>query len=130
MPAGVMAWNRGAFWAEPSSAMSSFVTAYRSAYGTYPDEWSINGYDAAEAWAAGVKKAGSFDASELADALAGASVPTPRGTIMVRACDHQAEVTEDTGIVASSINPTYGVPLWSKTYAPPVNQMIEPCSVP
>ena len=48
MPAGVMAWNRGAFWAEPSSAMSAFVSAYKSAYGTYPDEWSINGYDAAE----------------------------------------------------------------------------------
>ncbi|HJS95615.1 MAG TPA: ABC transporter substrate-binding protein [Solirubrobacteraceae bacterium] len=130
MPAGVMAWNRGAFWAEPSTAMSAFVTAYKSAYGAYPDEWSINGYDAAEIWAEGVKKAGSFDASKIADALGGASVPTPRGSITIRACDHQAEVTEDTGIVASSVNPTYGVPLWSKTYAPPVKQIIEPCSVP
>ncbi len=129
MPAGVMAWNRGAFWAEPSSTMSAFVSAYKSAYGTYPDEWSINGYDAAETWAGGVKKAGSFDASKLSDALGGSSVPTPRGNVTIRACDHQAEVTEDTGIVASSVNPTYGVPLWNKTYTPAVSQMIEPCSV-
>jgi branched-chain amino acid transport system substrate-binding protein len=129
MPAGVMAWNRGAFWAEPSSAMSAFVSAYKRAYGADPDEWSLNGYDAAETWAAGVRKAGSFDANKLADALAGASVQTPRGSVTIRACDHQAEVTEDTGIVGSSVNPTYGVPLWSKTYTPPVNQMIEPCSV-
>jgi branched-chain amino acid transport system substrate-binding protein len=130
MPAGVMAWNRGAFWAEPSSAMSAFVSAYKRAYGAYPDEWSLNGYDAAETWAAGVKKAGSVDANKLAGALAGTSVQTPRGSVTIRACDHQAEVTEDTGIVASSVNPTYGVPLWSKTYTPPVNQIIEPCAVP
>ncbi len=129
IPAGAMAWDRAAFWAEPSGAMNSFVTAYKAAYGIYPDEWAINGYDAAEMWAAGVKKAGSFDAGKLASALAGASVSTPRGSVTVRACDHQAELTEDTGIIASSIDPKYGAPLWTKTYIPSVSQMIEPCQV-
>ena len=126
-PAGAIAWDRAAFWAEPTSAMKSFESAYKAAYGTYPDEWAINGYDAAQIWAAGVKKAGSFDSDKLASALAGAAVPTPRGSVTVRACDHQAEVAEDTGIIASKVDPTYGAPLWSKTFATTPSQIIEPC---
>jgi branched-chain amino acid transport system substrate-binding protein len=126
-PPGLIAWDRAAFWARPSGAMTGFVNAYKSAYGTYPDEWAINGYDAVKVWAAGVKKAGSFDADKLSSALGGASVTTPLGPITIRACDHQAEVADALGTIAPKVQAKYGAPLWSKTYLPPVSQVIEPC---
>jgi branched-chain amino acid transport system substrate-binding protein len=127
-PAGSIGWDRAAFWAIPGSSMTSFVNAYKSAYGTYPDEWAVNGYVAAQAWAWGVKKAGSFSDTKLASALAGATVPTARGNVVLRGCDHQAEVQENTGIVESKPDPTYGSPLWSKLSTPSVSQIINPCA--
>src|SRR5246127_1075547 len=99
-PAGSIAWDRAAFWAAPDGSMQSFVSAYKSAFGTYPDEWAINGYVTAQAWAFGVRKAGSFDTTKLSTALGGASVPTVRGNVMIRGCDHQAEVPEHTGTIS------------------------------
>lgn len=126
-PAGAIAWDRAPFWTHSSTAMTSFIAAYKSAYGTYPDEWAINGYNAARIWAAGVQKAGSFDATKLNGALGGATVATPLGPVTIRACDHQAEVADGTGIIAAKITRPYGVPLWSRTFTTPVSQVIEPC---
>lgn len=126
-PAGAIAWDRAAFWAKPTSSMKGFVAAYHKAYGTYPDEWAINGYDATRIWAAGVQKAGSFDSDKVAGALGGATVSTPLGAITVRACDHQAEVADGTGIIAPTVSRTYGVRLWSKRFTTPVSQVINPC---
>lgn len=127
-PAGAIAWDRAAFWTIHSAAMNQFVTAFKKEFGTFPDEWAINGYDAVQVWAAGVRKGGSFSPDKLASALAGASVATPRGSITIRACDHQAEVLEDTGIVSSKIDAAYKAPLWSSSYTPTIKQIIEPCS--
>jgi branched-chain amino acid transport system substrate-binding protein len=127
-PAGSIAWDRAAFWAEPSSSMQSFVSAYKKAFGTNPDEWAINGYVAAQAWAFGVRKAGSFDPTRLAGALAGASVPTVRGNVTIRSCDHQAEVPENTGTIASTPSPQYGTRLWGKTSTPTLSQILSPCA--
>ena len=126
-PTGAIAWDRAAFWAHPSSAMTSFVNAYKSAYGVYPDEWAVLGYTAAEVWAAGVKKAGSFDAGKLATALGGATVATPRGNLTVRACDHQLEAADDVGIIAGKPAPRYGLRLWSRTFSTPVSQVLNAC---
>lgn len=127
-PAGSIAWDRAAFWADPASSMKTFVNQYKSAYGTYPDEWAVNGYVAAQAWAYAVKKAGSFDVSKVSSALSGATVPTARGDVLVRSCDHQAEVQENTGIVSGSSDPTYGTRLWSKVSTPAVSQILDNCS--
>lgn len=127
-PAGAIAWDRAAFWTVHSAGMNKFVSAFKRAFHTYPDEWAINGYDAVQVWAAGVRKAHSFTSSKLASALSGATVATPRGSVTIRACDHQAEVLEDTGVVASSIDGKYHAPLWSSSYTPSVNKIIEPCS--
>lgn len=128
-PAGAIAWDRAAFWTGEGSAMQSFVSAYKAAYGTYPSEFAISGYAAVQAWAWAVKKTGSFDADKVVTALGGATVPTIRGDITIRACDHQAEVSEDVGTVASGVNSTYGAPLWNSTVlAPSPAQLIEPCS--
>ena len=127
-PAGAIAWDRAPFWTGNSSAMQGFVSAYKAAYHDYPSEFAIIGYTAVQAWAWAVKKAGSFDADKVSAALGGATVPTVRGNITVRACDHQAEVTESVGTIASAPDSTYGVTLWNPNalVAQPA-QIIEPC---
>ncbi len=128
-PAGAIAWDRAPFWTDDSSQMQAFVTAYKAAYGSYPSEFAITGYSAAQAWAYGVKQAGSFSADSVVNALSGATVSTVRGDITIRACDHQAEVPEVTGTVASAVNSAYGVRLWSPdVLSPSASQLIEPCS--
>ncbi len=128
-PAGAIAWDRAPFWTDDSHQMQAFVTAYKAAYGSYPSEFAITGYSAAQAWAYGVKQAGSFSADSVVNALSGATVSTVRGDITIRACDHQAEVPEVTGTVASAVNSAYGVRLWSPdVLSPSASQLIEPCS--
>jgi branched-chain amino acid transport system substrate-binding protein len=128
-PAGAIAWDRAPFWTDSSNLMKTFVSQFKAAYGMYPSEFAITGYSAAQAWAWAVKKAGSFAADKVVAALGGATVPTVRGDITIRACDHQAEVPEQVGMIASAPDPAYGLTLWD----PSVNTgepaaIIEPCS--
>lgn len=127
-PAGSIAWDRAAFWADSAPGMKSFVSAYKAAYGSYPDEWAVNGYVAAQTWAYGVRKAHSFDPAKLASALGGSSVATARGSVLIRACDHQAVVPENTGTVAASSDPQYGTRLWGSLSTPPTTQILNPCA--
>ena len=127
-PAGSIAWDRAPFWTVKSSAMQNYVSQFKAAYGTYPNEFAITGYASVQAWEYAVRKAGSFDADKVTAALSGATVPTIRGSIAVRACDHQAELPEDTGTVAASPSAQYGTRVWATTYTAPVSQIIEPCS--
>jgi len=127
-PAGAIAWDRAPFWTDDSSAMASFVSAYKAAYHGYPSEFATIGYSAVQAWAWAVKKAGSLDAGQVSAALGGATVPTIRGNITIRSCDHQAEVPEEVGTIASVPDSTYGIRLWGPNVlsAQPA-QIIEPC---
>lgn len=128
-PAGAIAWDRAPFWTDNSSAMQGFVSAYKEAYGSYPSEFAITGYAATQAWAWAVKQAGSFDADKVSAALSGATVPTIRGNTTIRSCDHQAEVSEQVGTIASSVNPTYKMRLWGpNVLTPSPAQLLEPCS--
>ena len=128
-PAGAIAWDRAPFWAGGGSAMQDFVSAYKKAYGSYPSEFAITGYAATQAWAQSVKTANSFDASKDEAALSGATVPTIRGDIMVRACDHQAEVSEQAGTVAATPDSRYGVRLWNPSVlSPSPAQILELCA--
>ncbi len=127
-PAGAIAWDRAPFWTDDSSAMDGFVSAYKAAYHGYPSEFAMIGYTAVQAWAWAVKKAGSLDAGKVSAALGGATVPTIRGSITIRSCDHQAEVPEDVGTIASAPDSAYGIRLWGPSVlrAQPA-QIIEPC---
>ncbi len=127
-PAGAIAWDRAPFWTVDSAAMNKFVSQYKAAYGSYPNEFAIIGYTAVQAWEQAVRKAGSFDGGKVATALAGSTVTTMRGDITIRACDHQAEVPEYTGTIASAPSPRYGVPLWTNAVTDQPAQIIEPCS--
>jgi branched-chain amino acid transport system substrate-binding protein len=111
IPAGTIDFNRAPFWVM-GAAVTPFVNEYKSKYGQLPPEWSLLGYTAVQTWAAGATKAGSFDGTSVSDALSGATIPTIRGDITLRACDNQAEIPEYVGVLTDTPDPTYGVPLW------------------
>jgi branched-chain amino acid transport system substrate-binding protein len=108
--------------------MNKFISQYKTAYGSYPNEFAIIGYTAVQAWEQAVRKAGSFDGGKVTAALAGSTVTTMRGDITIRACDHQAEVPEYTGTIAPAPSPRYGAPLWTNAVTDQPAQIIEPCS--
>ncbi len=112
-PAGAVGFDRLPFWAVPG--LASFSTQFHRKYGAWPSEWAILGYTAVQTWAYGVQHAHSLGGAKVAAALAGATVPTVRGNITIRSCDHQAEVPEYVGAVAPSASPTYHQVLWTSS---------------
>lgn len=112
-PAGGIAYSRAPFWAIKSAGMPKFISEFKAKYHAWPDEWAILGYSAVQTWAFGVQKAKSLDADKVSQALAGATVPTVRGPIAIRACDHQAAVPEYVSTIASKPDPRTKFPLWS-----------------
>jgi branched-chain amino acid transport system substrate-binding protein len=116
-PAGAIGFDRLPFWAVPG--LAPFSRQFRSRYGAWPSEWAILAYTAVQTWAYGVEHAHSFSGAKVAAALSGATVPTIRGPITIRSCDHQAEIPEYVGTVAASPSPVYHSVLWnaSSTFA-------------
>jgi branched-chain amino acid transport system substrate-binding protein len=106
-PAGAISYSRAPFYAIQSSEIAQFTSDYKAKYNTYPGDFAILGYSAAEMWADGVRKAGTFDGDAVSDALAGSTVSTVLGNVTIRACDHQAEVPEYVGTLSSSVDSTY-----------------------
>jgi len=111
-PTGAIGFDRAPFWAIPSVA--TFSTEFHAKYGAWPSEWAVMGYTAVQAWAYGVQQAHSFGGAKVATALSAATVPTIRGDITIRGCDHQAEVPEYVGTVASAPDSSYGMTLWGQ----------------
>lgn len=108
-PSGTVAWSRAPFFAIKGDDMEAFVSAYHDKYDSYPSDWAVMAYTAVQSWAEGAEKAGSFDGDKLADALSGATVPTIRGDLTFRDCDHMAEVPEYVGTISANVDPTYGM---------------------
>jgi len=126
-PDGAIAWDRAPFWAENGPGFKEFMAEYREKFNDWPSAWAIIGYSAVQAWTFGVKKAGSFDSDKVVEALQGATVPTIRGNITLRACDHQADVPEYVGVVSNRIDPRYGQPIWAETVAIPASKTMITC---
>ncbi len=112
-PVGAWGYARAPFWAFNSSDMTNFVNAYRQKYNEYPTSYALMAYTAVQTWAYGVKKAGTFDADKVADALSGATVPTIRGPITIQQSDHQADIGEWAGQV--TLNSQYPFASWKNT---------------
>ena len=112
VPAGSIGFDRAPFWAMPEA--SSFVQEYKAKYNSYPSEWALMGYTAVQGWAWAATQAKSFDPSKISSALAGATVPTIRGDITIRACDHQAQIPEYVGTISSTPDPQYGLRLYNQ----------------
>lgn len=127
VPAGIIAWDRAPFWAMQGPGLEQFIDGFHKRFKEWPASWAILGYTTVQSWEAAVKKANSFDADKVVDALSGATVETIRGPITLRACDHQAEIPEYVGTIAPKIDPKYGFQIYSKTEAIPASKIMLTC---
>ena len=87
MPEGIYGFLRAPFYALPGNGVDEFVSAYESAYGDYPDDWAVLGYDGFRHVFAAAKKAGSVEHAALREALIDAPYTGLRGTMVVRGID-------------------------------------------
>jgi branched-chain amino acid transport system substrate-binding protein len=63
-------------------ADATWIKEYQAVEYRNPDTYSINGFSAMSVLAEGVKKAGSFDMSQVADAIHGLTgIETPMGSL-------------------------------------------------
>lgn len=129
-PAGAIAYERRPFWGIDTPEMAAFVQEYHAKYKDYPNEMAIMGYEAAAEWAAGVKKADSFDGARVSAALPGSTYPSLDGPATVRACDHQSEVKEWVSTVSAKGDPKYdGVHLYGEPiFAAPFKDIALTCA--
>ncbi|MEJ5197436.1 MAG: branched-chain amino acid ABC transporter substrate-binding protein [Anaerolineae bacterium] len=73
------------FAPSPKSAVDqAWVQAYQAVEYRNPDTYSINGYSAMQVLVEGIKKAGTFDASRVADAIRKLDLTTPLGKVRFR----------------------------------------------
>ena len=72
-----------AFGPRPEAAVDqTWIKEYQAVEYRNPDTYSINGYSAMEVLAEGVKKAGGFDAAQVASAIRGlTAIDTPMGEL-------------------------------------------------
>jgi len=81
-----------AFAPSPAQAVDEdWIREYQEVERRNPDTYSINGYSALEVLAEGVKKAGKFDAAQVAAAIRSLNIETPVGRISY---DAQGEVSD------------------------------------
>jgi branched-chain amino acid transport system substrate-binding protein len=81
-----------AFAPSPAQAVDeSWIQEYQEVERRNPDTYSVNGYSALEVLAEGVKKAGKFDAAQVAAAIRSLNLKTPVGKI---AYDAQGELAD------------------------------------
>ena len=70
------------FAPSPEQAVDkAWIDAYRQVEARNPDTYSINGYSALEVLAEGAKKASSFDAGQVSEAIRTLTVNTPMGQL-------------------------------------------------
>jgi len=96
-PAGAYAYGRAPFFAINTPAMQTFVNAFKARYNIPPSDWAVMAYDAVTLWADGVKKAGTFDGTAVSNAMSGLTFKSTRGSLTVRAIDHQVDCAEYEG---------------------------------
>ncbi len=84
-------WVTGYPWsAIQTPEHKAFREAYQKRWNDYPRQGSVVGYTAIQAVAAALRKANSADTEKLVEALKGLQMPSPFGTILWRAVDHQS----------------------------------------
>lgn len=67
-----------------------FVENYRGAYDGSANVYACQGYDSAQAFAAAIEEAGGSDPDDMADALSGMEIDSPRGSFRFNPETHEA----------------------------------------
>jgi len=70
-------------------ANKAFVEAWKKEYGTEPDVFEGEQYQACQMLQAGIEKAQAIEADKLRPALETATIDSIKGHVAMRACDHQ-----------------------------------------
>ena len=70
-------------------ANKEFVALWQKEYGVVPDVFEGEQWQACQVLTAGIQKAGSIDADKLRPALEDMEITSIKGTVTIRACDHQ-----------------------------------------
>ncbi|WP_247004193.1 ABC transporter substrate-binding protein [Halosolutus gelatinilyticus] len=68
---------------------TEFVENYRDAYDSSANVYACQGYDSAQAFAAAVEESGGSDPNEMADALGGTELDSPRGSFRFNPETHE-----------------------------------------
>jgi branched-chain amino acid transport system substrate-binding protein len=76
----------------PTQKNKEFVADYYKVMGNYPTWLRGKGYIAVMYWAEAVKKAGTFEVNDIINAWEGLLWEGPTGKMIMRPCDHQAQV--------------------------------------
>jgi len=95
VPAGMYTGSRYNPTMPDTEANKAFGEAFKKRFGTYPSNWSWQGYIAVLYLEAAMKKAGTTDNEKVMKALEGIEIEAPcaqppRKTIVMRARDHQS----------------------------------------
>jgi branched-chain amino acid transport system substrate-binding protein len=94
-------WVTGYPWSEiHTPEHKAFRDAYQKRWNDYPRQGSVVGYTAVHAVAAAIRKARSADTEKLVEALKDLRMPSPFGTIVWRAADHQSTMGAYVGQLA------------------------------
>jgi branched-chain amino acid transport system substrate-binding protein len=119
VPAGMFTGSRYNPTMPDTEANKAFGEAFKKRFGTYPSNWSWQGYNAVLFLEAGMKKAGTTDNEKVMKALEGIEIEAPcaqppRKTIVMRARDHQS-IYYTIGWAETISNPPY---VTDRTYMP------------
>ena len=68
---------------------NEFVAAWKKEYGTYPDTFEGEQWQAMKVFEAGITKAGGIEAAKLRPALEDIEIESVKGKVHIRKCDHQ-----------------------------------------
>jgi branched-chain amino acid transport system substrate-binding protein len=128
-PGGVISVDRvKPFHDAPTKELQAFTKTYHAKFCHYPPPWAVLGYSAVEAWAQGVKKAGSFDAGKVVAALSGDTIHSAlRGAFKIRECDHLAEAPEYMGVLSKEVDKNYGFRVLTDITELPASEIMMSC---
>jgi branched-chain amino acid transport system substrate-binding protein len=96
---GVIAATPYPFYMLDIPLSKTFVSTFTKKTGRYPGFYAASGYSIVYAMKKAIEKAGSVNIEKAIDALAGSTIDTAVGPVLIRACDHQAMWPYYAGIV-------------------------------
>ena len=101
-PEGVYGTANYLFYNPATKENKAFVEEFRKAYNRYPKSGALYGYMTAQFIAKSFEKAGKVDREKFIDAMEGMTLPSPVGSMEMRACDHQVTLPMYFGVTKKS----------------------------
>jgi branched-chain amino acid transport system substrate-binding protein len=123
-PEGLTAYCRAPFFGEKTERMAKFVDTFRKAYGEYPSDWAVMGYDSMYLYKKIIEKARTTDTAAVMKASEGIVLDSLRGPIKVRAIDHMASVPVYEGVTAK--DPKYPFLIYKDLWRIPGEEVWRP----